>query len=237
MTTTTRAAERARHHRGASSRRPASCWPGRGELSLRAVAARMGMTAPALYRYVASYQDLVRIVAFEIDKARRRDRRGRATSCPRTTRRPAGRLDDRVPDVGAGATAGVHPGLRQPRRRAASRSSTPSPAGMIFSELLSQLWAEVPVPDPGARRPRSRPRRDPARPGGPGRPDRRTRRAAAAWSGCSSGAGRALRHRHPRGLRPHRPADRRAGAPVPGDDRRPGRAARPRPTSSRGCRR
>jgi AcrR family transcriptional regulator len=39
------------------------------ELSLRAVAARMGMTAPALYRYVASYQDLVDLVAFEIDKA------------------------------------------------------------------------------------------------------------------------------------------------------------------------
>ncbi|HYF72748.1 MAG TPA: WHG domain-containing protein [Nocardioides sp.] len=39
------------------------------ELSLRAVAARMGITAPALYRYVASYQDLVDLVAFEIDKA------------------------------------------------------------------------------------------------------------------------------------------------------------------------
>ena len=39
------------------------------ELSLRAVAGRMGMTPPALYRYVASYQDLVDLVAFEIDKA------------------------------------------------------------------------------------------------------------------------------------------------------------------------
>ncbi len=39
------------------------------ELSLRAVAGRMGMTAPALYRYVASYQDLVDLVAFEIDRA------------------------------------------------------------------------------------------------------------------------------------------------------------------------
>jgi AcrR family transcriptional regulator len=40
-----------------------------GELSLRALAARMGMTAPALYRYVSSYQELVDLVAFEIDKA------------------------------------------------------------------------------------------------------------------------------------------------------------------------
>ncbi|MEJ7832043.1 MAG: WHG domain-containing protein [Nocardioides sp.] len=38
------------------------------ELSLRAVAGRMGMTAPALYRYVSSYQDLVDLVAYEIDK-------------------------------------------------------------------------------------------------------------------------------------------------------------------------
>ncbi|MBM7517034.1 TetR/AcrR family transcriptional regulator [Nocardioides nitrophenolicus] len=39
------------------------------DLSLRAVAAAMGMTAPALYRYVASYQQLVDLVAFELDKA------------------------------------------------------------------------------------------------------------------------------------------------------------------------
>lgn len=38
-----------------------------GGLSLRAVAQRMGMTAPALYRYVGSYQDLVDLVAFAID--------------------------------------------------------------------------------------------------------------------------------------------------------------------------
>lgn len=40
----------------------------REDLSLRAVAQRMGMTAPALYRYVASYQELVDLVAFEIDR-------------------------------------------------------------------------------------------------------------------------------------------------------------------------
>jgi len=39
------------------------------EVSLRAVAGRMGVTAPALYRYVANYQELVDLVAFEIDKA------------------------------------------------------------------------------------------------------------------------------------------------------------------------
>lgn len=39
------------------------------DLSLRAIAGRMGMTAPALYRYVANYQQLVDLVAFELDKA------------------------------------------------------------------------------------------------------------------------------------------------------------------------
>lgn len=38
------------------------------DLSLRAIAAKMGMTAPALYRYVANYQELVDLVAFELDK-------------------------------------------------------------------------------------------------------------------------------------------------------------------------
>lgn len=39
------------------------------ELSLRAVASQMGMTAPALYRYVANHQELLELVAFEIDRA------------------------------------------------------------------------------------------------------------------------------------------------------------------------
>lgn len=52
------------------------------ELSLRAVAARMGMTAPALYRYVASYQELVDLVAFEIDKSATGEFRDAAATQP-----------------------------------------------------------------------------------------------------------------------------------------------------------
>jgi AcrR family transcriptional regulator len=33
----------------------------RGEVTLRAVARELGMTAPALYRYAASHEDLVRM--------------------------------------------------------------------------------------------------------------------------------------------------------------------------------
>jgi AcrR family transcriptional regulator len=52
------------------------------ELSLRAVATRMGVTAPALYRYVASYQELVDLVAFEIDKAATEGFRAAAVTQP-----------------------------------------------------------------------------------------------------------------------------------------------------------
>ena len=38
-----------------------------GGLSLRAVAQQMGITAPALYRYVDNYQDLVELIATAID--------------------------------------------------------------------------------------------------------------------------------------------------------------------------
>lgn len=60
------------------------------ELSLRAVAARMGLTAPALYRYVASYQELVDLVAFEIDKAATLEFRAAAERHPAED--PAARL-------------------------------------------------------------------------------------------------------------------------------------------------
>ncbi len=39
----------------------------RGEVTLRAVARELGMTAPALYRYASSHEDLVRMVAIAID--------------------------------------------------------------------------------------------------------------------------------------------------------------------------
>lgn len=39
----------------------------RGEVSLRAIARELGMTAPALYRYAASHEDLILMVALNID--------------------------------------------------------------------------------------------------------------------------------------------------------------------------
>ena len=60
------------------------------DLSLRAVAARMGMTAPALYRYVANYQQLVDLVAFELDRAATEQWRAEAARFPEDD--PAARL-------------------------------------------------------------------------------------------------------------------------------------------------
>ncbi len=40
---------------------------GTGEMTLRSVASEVGMTAPGLYRYVDSHEELVRIVAMDID--------------------------------------------------------------------------------------------------------------------------------------------------------------------------
>lgn len=60
------------------------------DLSLRAVAARMGLTAPALYRYVANYQQLVDMVAFELDKAATAEWAGAAERFPADD--PAARL-------------------------------------------------------------------------------------------------------------------------------------------------
>ena len=60
------------------------------DLSLRAVAARMGMTAPALYRYVSNYQQLVDLVAFELDRAATAEWAREAARFPETD--PAARL-------------------------------------------------------------------------------------------------------------------------------------------------
>ena len=69
----------------------------------------MGLTAPALYRYVTSYQELVDLVAFEVDKAATATFAAAADALPRgRLRRPAAGLVDGVPDVGAGQPARVH---------------------------------------------------------------------------------------------------------------------------------
>jgi AcrR family transcriptional regulator len=98
------------------------------ELSLRAVAARMGMTAPALYRYVASYQELVDLVAYEIDRAATETFAAAADELPEDD--PAGRLM-------AAATEFRMWALGSPREFSLVFANPVAEAGCVRRELLT----------------------------------------------------------------------------------------------------
>ena len=135
------------------------------------------MTAPALYRYVASYQELVDLVAFEIDKAATERFAPRPTSVPEDD--PGGRLvagDGRVPAVGAREPARVLPGLRQPDRGPAAcvrremLTAGDAPGCTSTGLLMRALWEHDhhPIPtlddlDPAVRRGARRPDLIPAK--------------------------------------------------------------------------
>ncbi len=99
------------------------------ELSLRAVAAKMGMTAPALYRYVASYQELVDLVAYEIDKAATATFAAAAQALPADD--PAGRLVVSVTEFRMWA-------LANPREFALVFANPVADAGCVRREMLTQ---------------------------------------------------------------------------------------------------
>ena len=114
------------------------------ELSLRAVATRMGLTAPALYRYVASYQELVDLVAFEIDKAATDQFRAAAATQPD---------DDPMAQLIAASVAfrrwalGNHAEFSMVFANPVAESHchrreiiTAWTSGLYFHELLLQLW-------------------------------------------------------------------------------------------------
>lgn len=122
------------------------------ELSLRAVAARMGMTAPALYRYVAGYQELVDLVAFEIDKAATERLRAAAERHPDDD--PGGRLV--AATVAFRKWAHAEPRefslvFANPVAEAACvrrELITSATSGHYFHELLLQLWEKYRFPHP-----------------------------------------------------------------------------------------
>lgn len=122
------------------------------ELSLRAVASRMGMTAPALYRYVASYQELVDLVAFELDKAATRGFVAAAEKYP---------ADDPAARLCAACVAFRRWALTRPREFALVFSNpigseasdrrellTLSTSGHYFTDLLYQIWQIYRFPYP-----------------------------------------------------------------------------------------
>jgi AcrR family transcriptional regulator len=120
-----------------------------GEVTLRAVARELGLTAPALYRYAPSHEELVRMIAIAID-AEVGERITRAAE-----QQPA---DDPAARLLAAAVAFRRWALENRHEfslvftnvdvdcidELQSEAST----GMKFSELLFALWAERQFPIP-----------------------------------------------------------------------------------------
>lgn len=121
------------------------------QLSLRAIAGRMGMTAPALYRYVASYQELIDLVAFEIDRAATAEFAQDAERYDATD--PAARLAAAC--VGFRRWALTHPRefhlcflnpiAERPDRREVLTTWT---SGHYFTDLLHRIWVLYQYPFP-----------------------------------------------------------------------------------------
>ncbi|CAN5612108.1 TetR/AcrR family transcriptional regulator [soil metagenome] len=122
------------------------------ELSLRAVASRMGMTAPALYRYVANYQDLVDLVAYEIDKAATETFAAAAEAIDAD--HPAGRLIAAVTEFRQWA-------LANPREFAlvfanpvaevgcaSGQLLTAASSGLLMTDLMLEVYLADPFPVP-----------------------------------------------------------------------------------------
>ena len=124
-----------------------------GKLSLRAVAQQVGLTAPALYRYVSNYQDLVELVAFDID-----------IDAARTLAeaRDAHPDDDPAAQIISAAIAfrGWALGDKEEFALVFANPVTASscdrrdeinqsPTGLLFTEIFGRLWMkyQFPVPD------------------------------------------------------------------------------------------
>lgn len=122
------------------------------DLSLRAVAARMGMTAPALYRYVANYQQLVDLVAFELDRLATEDWQRQAERFPE---------DDPAARLVIGAVAFRRWALARPREFALVFANpiaeadtdrrellTVSTSGHFFTDLVGEIQEKYGFPYP-----------------------------------------------------------------------------------------
>jgi AcrR family transcriptional regulator len=122
---------------------------GTGEMTLRSVANEVGMTAPALYRYVNSHEDLVRIVAMDIDAS---------AAAEIAQVRDAQPEDDPAARMVASAVAFRQWALNNREEfslvftnldvSCIEELQAESKTGLLFSELLFQVWARYQFPVP-----------------------------------------------------------------------------------------
>lgn len=121
----------------------------RGEVSLRAIARELGMTAPALYRYAASHEDLILMVALNIDA----DVGERITAA--ADAQPVGDAAARL----VAATVEFRQWALEHREEFAlvftnvdveclEALNSVTSVGVKFSEMLFELWVEKQFPIP-----------------------------------------------------------------------------------------
>lgn len=128
------------------------------ELSLRAVAARVGLTGPALYRYVDHSQQLVDLVAYKVDRTAAA--RIAATVAEVEETDPAARLVVAATELRTWALAQPRAfGLVFANPVATPRAGPANPlthrelvtvtsTGLLFSDLLHRLWEGTRFPLP-----------------------------------------------------------------------------------------
>jgi len=122
---------------------------GTGEMTLRAVAHEVGMTAPALYRYVDSHAALIRIVAMDIDAS------AAAEIAEARDAQPEG---DPAARMVASAVAFRQWALNNREEfslvftnldvSCIEELQGESKTGLLFSELLLSVWARYQFPVP-----------------------------------------------------------------------------------------
>ncbi len=127
------------------------------DLSLRSVAQRMGLTAPALYRYVSSYDELLRLVAMGLDT--------RMTEELLVPARDSQPDDDPAAQITCAAVAFREWALTRKQEfgvvfanldvvsicsdPALSRTlQAAAPSGILFTDLLTRIWQKYQFPIP-----------------------------------------------------------------------------------------
>src|SRR3954452_24870838 len=122
---------------------------GTGEMTLRSVATEVGMTAPALYRYVDSHEDLVRVVAMDIDASAAAEIAEVRDTQPE---------DDPAARMVASAIAFRQWALRNREEfslvftnldvSCIEELDAESSTGLLFSDLLFEVWSRYRFPVP-----------------------------------------------------------------------------------------
>ena len=122
---------------------------GDGEVTLRAVARELGLTAPALYRYASNHEELVRIVAIAIDADVATRIRAAAEQQPADD--PAGRLIAAAVEFRAWALENRHEFslvFTNVDVDCIDELTASASTGMVFSGLLFEHWTQRQFPIP-----------------------------------------------------------------------------------------